>query len=63
MHQIEQKAGRRETMLIVHIEETHMDPRGVEPIMGAVQDVGNSTIFSGYAKVRAVRCQRMTEDA
>ena len=35
-----------------------MSPRGVQPITGAAQDIGNSTTVSKYAETRAVMCQR-----
>ena len=36
-----------------------MNPGVVQPMAGAVQDVGNPTTLSRYAEARACKCQRM----
>ena len=57
------KLNRRETLTNCKYNGKHMDPIGLQPMAGAVLDVGNLASLNGYAYTRIGRCQRMTKDA
>ena len=57
------KQAEEKYIFTLNSVEAHISPRGLYPMVGTVQDVGNSTTLGGCAGAREGRCQRMTKDA